>query len=481
MNTQFETMKLSKEMMQALGILNYHKPTEVQQQVIPLILEGKNVIGKSQTGSGKTAAFGIPICEMVEWDENQMQALILEPTRELTVQVKQEIFHIGRTKRLKVADLFGGFPIDKQIQTLKQKNHIGVGTPGRILDHIERGSLNLSKLKILVIDEADLMLDMGFLEDVERILESVDEAVQILLFSATIGDPLDAFISRYLHKPERVWIESETESLSIIEQKLYEVNDAEDKYELFLQVLKQENPESAIIFCGTREMVNVLCRMLSRDQIQTGMIHGEIDQQDRIKTIENFRRKKFRFLICTDIAARGIDFEKLSHVFHYDFPTGRETYVHRTGRTGRKGNQGIAICFVTNADQKMRLMTEEFIGYQIPVFTIGETTDEMEKAFYRRQKEKPGFVEAKGAGYKDVILRLSISGGKKSKMRAQDIVGTICSIDGIDVLDIGMIDVRDSLTYVEIGNGKGNLVLDALQEKTIKGKLRKVQATKNMY
>jgi ATP-dependent RNA helicase DeaD len=474
-------MKLSKEMKQALQILNYLKPTEVQQQVIPLILDGKNVIGKSQTGSGKTAAFGIPICEMVVWEENQMQALVLEPTRELTVQVKQELFHIGRTKRLKVADLFGGFPIDKQIQTLKQKNHIGVGTPGRILDHIERGSLNLSKLKILVIDEADLMLDMGFLEDVERILESVDENVQILLFSATIGDQLDVFIKQYLRKPERVWVESETESLSIIEQKLYEVNDAEDKYELFLQVLKQENPESAIIFCGTREMVNVLCRMLSRDQIQTGMIHGEIDQQDRIKTIENFRRKKFRFLICTDIAARGIDFEKLSHVFHYDFPTGKETYVHRTGRTGRKGNQGIAICFVTEADQKMRLMTEEFIGYQIPVFTLGETTDEMEKAFYRRQKEKPAFVEAKGAGYKDVILRLSISGGKKSKMRAQDIVGTICSIDGIDVLDIGMIDVRDSLTYVEIGNGKGNLVLDALQEKTIKGKLRKVQATKNMY
>jgi ATP-dependent RNA helicase DeaD len=203
LNTQFETMKLSKEMMQALGILNYHKPTEVQQLVIPIILEGRNVIGKSQTGSGKTAAFGIPICEMVEWDENQMQALVLEPTRELTVQVKQELFHIGRTKRLKVADLFGGFPIDKQMQTLKQKNHIGVGTPGRILDHIERGSLNLSKLKILVIDEADLMLDMGFLEDVERILESVDEGVQILLFSATIGVQLDSFIKRYLQKPER--------------------------------------------------------------------------------------------------------------------------------------------------------------------------------------------------------------------------------------------------------------------------------------
>ena len=481
MSIRYENMNLSQEMKQALKILHYEKPTEIQELMLPSIMEGLDLIGKSHTGSGKTAAFGIPICEKVRWEENLMQALILEPTRELTVQVKEELFHLGRTKRLKVADLFGGFPIDKQIQTLKQKNHIGVGTPGRILDHLERGSLDLSKLNILVIDEADLMLDMGFLEDVEKIVRSLKQKVQILLFSATIGEQLDTFISYYMKDAKKIQVETEQESLAIIEQRLYQISESDEKYDLFLKVLIKENPDSAMIFCGTREMVNVLCRMLARDQIQAGILHGEIDQQDRIKTIEQFRRKKFRFLICTDIAARGIDFERLSHVFHYDFPTGRETYVHRTGRTGRKGNVGTSISFVTNEEQRMLQMTEQFLGYQIPVALLVEPTEYEEKAFYKKQKEKPEYVEPKGAGYQNVILRLSISGGKKSKMRAQDIVGAICSIEGIQVMDIGMIDVRDSLTYVEIGNGKGKTVLEALQNKTIKGKLRKVQVTKNMY
>lgn len=500
MTNQFESYQLSEEIIDALTILGYTKPTKIQEEVIPFALQGRDIVGKSQTGSGKTAAFAIPLCEEAIWEENTPTVLVLEPTRELTVQTKQEIFHIGRKKRLKVPDVFGGFPIDKQIQTLKQKSHIVVGTPGRVMDHIRRGTLQLSNIKSVVIDEADLMLDMGFADDVKQILDEIKTNPRVMLFSATIGEELGDMIEKYLKEPVMVEIEVSQGEKGNIKEEVYEVSGVnsamqssnsygsnlsnelleqnKDKYQLFLRLLARENPDSCMIFCGTKEMVNVLCRKLRKDGVKCGMIHGDIDQQDRIRTVEGFREGRFRYLIATDVVARGIDFDNLTHVFNYDFPTGRETYVHRIGRTGRNGKTGTAISIVSDSDQKMKKMVETYVGYELPMATYVPVGKEEEQAFWKRQSEKVVLKKKKGAEFNKTITKLSISGGKKSKMRAVDIVGTICSIPNMVAEDIGVIDVRDSLTYVEILNGKGKTVLDALQEKTIKGKVRKVRITR---
>lgn len=477
---KFTQYALSEEILDALEILGYKEPTQIQTEVIPLILRGESLTAKSQTGSGKTAAFAIPLCEGVDWEENMPQALVLEPTRELTVQVKQEIFQIGRKKRLKVPDVFGGFPIDKQIQTLKQKSHIVVGTPGRVADHIRRGSLKLENIRYLVIDEADLMLDMGFAQDVTWIIEQLPADRQMMLFSATLNPKVTELIETHMGQAVDITVESEHETVETVEQRCYRVL-SQEKYEVFLTLLMKENPESCMVFCGTREMVDVLGRRMKKDGLRCGMLHGEIDQQTRLRTIEGFKENRFRFLIATDVAARGVDVQNLSHVFNYDFPTGCETYVHRLGRTGRCGQDGIAISLVSETDEVMAGRVEAYIGCRLPFeeLPVKSQVEEMfGAAFWKRQKERPVLKAGKGAGFKKTITRLSIGGGKKSKMRTADIVGTICSIEGIEATDIGVIDIRDSLTYVEILNGKGKLVLDELQEKTIKGKVRKVRITR---
>ncbi|RGY97950.1 DEAD/DEAH box helicase [Clostridium sp. AM58-1XD] len=474
---QFYKYSLSEEIVGALTLLGYTEPTKIQEEVIPAALEGKDIVAKSQTGTGKTAAFAIPICEKVRWEENLPQALVLEPTRELAVQVRDEIFYIGRKKRLKVPAVFGGFPIDKQIQTLRQKSHIVVGTPGRVMDHIRRDSLKLNQVEYLIIDEADLMLDMGFLEDVKQIISLLPSEKQVLLFSATLDKTIKDLVEEYMTDAVSFIHESETETAPEIRHAVYEV-DADDKYDVFVDVLMQENPDSCMIFCGTREMVNVLYQKLKRDHILCGMIHGEMEQRDRLRTIDQFRTGQIRCLIATDVASRGVDFENMTHVINYDFPTGRETYVHRAGRTGRNGKSGRAISFVCPSDQNMRHQVEAYIGMNLPVERCPDKSELDTRAFWEHQKRKVKPKARKGAALNSAITRLSVGGGRKSKMRAVDIVGTICSIDTIKAEDIGIIDVRDSLTYVEILNGKGHVVLEALQDKPIKGKVRKVRITR---
>lgn len=466
---------LSQEIVRALELLGYHEPTEIQQEVIPAVLEGKNVVARSRTGTGKTAAFGIPLCEKIVWEENLPQALVLEPSRELAVQVSNELFHIGRGKRLKVPAVFGGFPIDKQIRTIKQKSHIVVGTPGRVMDLIQRDCLKLTGIRYLVIDEADLMLDMGFLDEVKQIMALLPKGGTVLLFSATLDEKVRLLVEEYMADAVMIAPEADTEEEEpAISQAVYRT-DQEEKYDLLKRVLILENPESCMIFCGTREMVNVLLQKLKRDRIFCGMIHGEMEQRERLKTVDAFRRGGFRYLIATDVAARGIDFDKIDLVVNYDFPGGRETYVHRIGRTGRNGEKGRAISLLCENEERMLHMVEAYMGRELPVTSCPEPDEKMTKAFWARQRERLAPKAQKGAALNVGITRLSIGGGRKSKMRAVDIVGTICNIDGIEAEDIGIIDIRESLTYVEILNGKGQEVLEKLQEKAIKGRLRKVR------
>lgn len=473
----FSDYNLSEDILKALEVLGYKTPTDIQQSVIPIMLQGKNVLAKAPTGSGKTAAFAIPVCENIEWEENLPQVLILEPTRELSEQVRDEVFYIGRLKRLKVAAVYGGFPIDKQIQTLRQKSHIIVGTPGRVMDHIRRGSLKLEKVRKVVIDEADLMLDMGFADEVKEILAEIPKDAGMSLFSATLKPEVCQLIEGF--GEDAVVVTSDAQAQEpVIQQKFYETT-GEDKYDTFVKALKLENPESAIIFCGTREMVNVLFQKLRRHRIFCGMLHGEIEQKERIKTVNAFRRGGFRFLIATDVAARGIDFEDITHVFNYDFPTGRETYVHRIGRTGRNGKKGTAVSLVSEDDRRMLKQTLEYIGAEFCAEEIPQIDEETEKLFWKNQRTKAAEKVQKSKGFDKDIMRLSIGGGRKSKIRTGDIVATICSIEGVEVTDIGIIDIRDSLCYVEILNKKGSLVIEQLGQKTLKGKVRKVRQVRH--
>lgn len=473
---RFQEYALSEEILTVLSMLGYQQPTDIQAAVIPVMLDGRHVTAKAPTGSGKTAAFAIPICEMVSWDEKAPQALILEPTRELAVQVSDEVFHIGRKKRLKVPAVFGGFPIDKQIQTLRQRAHIVVGTPGRVIDLIRRESLSLDKIDYLVIDEADLMLDMGFVDEIKAILTLLPAHCKISLFSATLKPEIRAIVDTYVNDSVLIMQDSE-EVTGRITQKLYQTGE-DRKYEDFISVLIDENPVCCIIFCGTREMTGVLFQKLRRNRIFCGMIHGEMEQRDRLKTIESFRRGGFRYLIATDVAARGIDFEDLTHVINYDFPTGRETYVHRIGRVGRNGKAGTAISLLCEDERRMLSQVEAYMETELPVSPAPprETLDE--KAFWKSQRIRAELKPRKGESLNRGIMRLSIGGGRKSKIRAVDIVGTVCSIDGLTAADIGIIDVRESLTYVEILNGKGDQVLESLQTKTLKGKIRKIRKTR---
>lgn len=474
MTNEFQDFGLSIEILEALNGLGYKKPTNIQQEVIPPMLAGKNIVAKAPTGSGKTAAFAIPICQNVRWEENAPQALVLEPARELAVQVSQEMFHTGRKKRLKVPAVFGGFPIDKQIRTLKQKSHIVAGTPGRVMDHIRRETLKLSNVQWLVIDEADLMLDMGFIDEVKQILSLVPADCRISLFSATLKPEIRELADEFISEVVLVMQEAKEEQAPAITEKIY-FTGQESKYDTFLDVLMDENPQSCMIFCGTREMTNVLFQKLRRKQIFCGMLHGDMEQRERLKTVDAFRRGGFRFLIATDVAARGIDFEEISHVVNYDFPTGKETYVHRIGRTGRNGNSGTAVSLVTENDQRMLKQVETYLGRELPVTEPPVIGDEKERAFWKFQRIKAERKPEKGEALNEGITRLSIGGGRKSKMQAGDIVGTICSIEGLEASDIGIVDIRDSISYVEILNRKGNQVLDYLQTKPMKGKVRKVR------
>lgn len=475
-DNQFGKYKLDKSICEALTMLKYTEPTPIQDKVIPLILEGRDVVGKSQTGSGKTAAFAIPICDQVDWLENLPQALILEPTRELAVQVQEEIFCIGRKKRIKVPAVFGGFPIDKQIQTLRQKSHIVVGTPGRVLDHLQRESLCGRQVKYLVIDEADLMLNMGFLEDVELIMEYLPKDRVTLLFSATTGDHVRELIDRHMKAPAMIEIESETETVEETIQEGYMVEN-EEKAEALIDILAQEDPGYCVIFCGTREMVHVLYRQMKKAGIRCGMLHGMLDQRERLKTIDDFRDGRFLFLISTDVAARGIDFDNITHVINYDFPMGNENYVHRIGRTGRNGKSGKAINFIQETEKRMLRSIEEYTGASITIRErpAGSELEEKKRMLLKKQKERLLTKERKGAVFNKEISRIQIGGGRRSKIRACDIVATICGIDGLEAEDIGIIDIRDSLTYVEILNGKGKDVLRVLPSMTLKGKVRKVR------
>ncbi|MED2183327.1 ATP-dependent RNA helicase DbpA [Bacillus wiedmannii] len=471
----FSNYALSKEVRRALTGLGYEHPTEVQGEVIPVALQKKDLVVKSQTGSGKTASFGIPLCEMVEWEENKPQALVLTPTRELAVQVKEDITNIGRFKRIKAAAIYGKSPFARQKLELKQKTHIVVGTPGRVLDHIEKGTLSLERLKYLVIDEADEMLNMGFIDQVEAIIDELPTKRMTMLFSATLPEDVEKLSRTYMNVPTHIEIKAAGITTDKIEHTLFEVRE-EEKLSLLKDVTMIENPDSCIIFCRTQENVDHVYRQLKRVNYPCDKIHGGMVQEDRFEVMDDFRKGKFRYLVATDVAARGIDIDNITHVINYDIPLEKESYVHRTGRTGRAGNNGKAITFITPYENRFLEEIEEYIGFEIPK-ELAPSKEEVIKGkavFEEKIYAKPIIKKDKNADLNKGIMKLYFNGGKKKKIRAVDFVGTIAKIQGVSADDIGIITIQDNVSYVEILNGKGPLVLKVMRNTTIKGKQLKV-------
>lgn len=466
---------LHKEIVRALASLKYERPTEVQEKVIPVALQEKDLVVKSQTGSGKTASFGIPLCEMVEWKENKPQALILTPTRELAAQVKEDIINIGRFKRIKATAVYGKSPFARQKLELKQKTHVVVGTPGRVLDHIEKGTLALECLKYLVIDEADEMLNMGFIDQVEAIIEELPTERMTMLFSATWPEDVEKLSHTYMKNPVNIEIQATGITTDKIEHALLEVRE-EDKLSVLQDITTTENPDSCIIFCRTQEQVDNVFRGLNRLNYPCDKLHGGMVQEDRFDVMNEFKRGEFRYLVATDVAARGIDIDNITHVINYDIPLEKESYVHRTGRTGRAGKSGKAITFVTPYEKKFLAEIEEYIGFEIPQMDVPSKEDVAKgrAAFEEKLNARPTIKEDKSAELNKEIMKLYFNGGKKKKIRAVDFVGTIAKIPGITVEDIGIITIQDNVSYVDILNGKGPLVLKVMKNTTIKGKQLKV-------
>lgn len=349
-NKTFADLGLSAEVLQAVGKLGYEQPSPIQADAIPLIMSGENMIGQSQTGSGKTAAFAIPAIERVDLTEKSTQILILCPTRELAVQVSEECFKLASFKKgVKSVPVYGGQSYDRQIRALKEGTQIVIGTPGRLLDHLDRGTLKLDRIKMVVLDEADEMLDMGFRDDIKSILDAIKGPRQLVCFSATMAKPILNLIGTYAPNLKTVKIAHKAMTVPTVEQLSYEVR-GRGKTEILTRLIDFYEIKLGIVFCNTKQMVDDLADELTARGYSADRIHGGMTQGQRDVVMNKFRTSRIEFLVATDVAARGIDVNDIEAVFNYDLPWDEEDYVHRIGRTGRAGRSGRAISLVAGRE-----------------------------------------------------------------------------------------------------------------------------------
>ena len=344
---KFSELNLSPLLVTSLKELGFEEPTPIQQQAVPVALEGKDLIGQAQTGTGKTAAFGLPMLNKLNIQTQSVQGLVIAPTRELAIQVQEELFRLGKEQRARVYVVYGGAPIGNQINRLKRNApQIVVGTPGRILDLIRRKALKLDELQTLVLDEADEMLNMGFIDDIRAIIETTPETRQTLLFSATMPKEIRHLADQFLKNPAHIKIETKQITADLIEQFFIKCRD-DEKFDVLTRLLDVQSPKQAIVFCRTKKRVDEVGRGLSLRGFNAELIHGDITQQKRTTVINQFRNGEIELLVATDVAARGLDISGVTHVYNYDITQDPESYVHRIGRTGRAGNEGASITFVT--------------------------------------------------------------------------------------------------------------------------------------
>lgn len=343
---KFEELGLAPELLQAVKRVGFEETTPIQAGTIPLALEGKDVIGQAQTGTGKTAAFGLPMLNKIDFKKKAIQGLIIAPTRELAIQTQEELYRLGRDKKVKVQVVYGGADIGRQIRGLKENPQIVVGTPGRLLDHINRRTLKLAEVETLVLDEADEMLNMGFLEDIEQIIEQTPANRQTLLFSATMPDAIKRIGVKFMKNPEHVQIKAKEMTASLIDQYYIRCKEYE-KFDTMTRLLDVQSPDLTIVFGRTKRRVDELAKGLEMRGFKAEGIHGDLSQQKRMSVLRAFKGGKLDILVATDVAARGLDISGVTHVYNFDIPQDPESYVHRIGRTGRAGKDGMSVTFVT--------------------------------------------------------------------------------------------------------------------------------------
>ena len=519
---RFEDMNISNEICRAVLDMGFEEATPIQSQAIPVILEGKDIIGQSQTGTGKTAAFGIPLLERINPEDRRLQALILCPTRELAIQVSEEFRKLLKYKdNIRVLPIYGGQPIDRQIAALRKGTQVVIGTPGRVMDHMRRRTIKAETVQMMVLDEADEMLDMGFREDIETILVKIPEEHQTLLFSATLSPEILDITKRFQKNPEFIKIVRKELTVPNIEQYYFDVKE-KTKLDALCRIIDVYDPKLAMVFCNTKKRVDDLVEMLQGRGYFAEGLHGDLKQAQRDKVMQKFRNGTIEILVATDVAARGIDVDDIDVVFNYDVPQDEEYYVHRIGRTGRAGKAGKAFTFCVGKEiyklrdimrytktkiqqQKLptlsdveemktniylekikgiieeghltkyihlvdRLMEEDYTSIDIAAALLKDHLSDVNADDIDALDDiNLGGTELYG-GEGEKMVRLFINAGKKSKIRAKDIVGAIANEAGIPGKTLGEIAIFDEYTFVDVPNEFVRDILHGMKHAKIKGK-----------
>ncbi len=438
MSDNFRYFNLRKPILKAIEDMGFEVPTPVQEEAIPLLLEGEEVMAQAQTGTGKTAAFGISILQLIEPSDEPL-ALVVVPTRELARQVSEEINELASHLDIHSIAIYGGASIGPQIEALKEGREIVVGTPGRLIDHLNRKTLSLNKLRFVVLDEADRMLDMGFIDDIEKILSRVPRKVNMSLFSATIPPEVRRLGKKYMENPKTIIISEEELVLPSTEQAYINVG-RRNKIWALCRIIDNERPK-AIVFCSTKRMVDILTKRLKSYGYPAEALHGDFSQNRRESVLDRFKKGDIKLLIASDVAARGLDIQDVTHVINYDIPDDPEMYVHRIGRTGRAGNSGNAITFVSSDEQHLLKDIKEFSKAKIEEVRVPETKkkDKVKKVLDFEEKS-------------DIfgMVTFSIDIGEEDGMRINDIADFIMKKGGLPQIAVGDIEVSRTISKVEI-------------------------------
>jgi ATP-dependent RNA helicase DbpA len=454
--TAFSSLHLKIHMLKNLASLGYTGMTPIQAHSLPLILAGKDVIAKAKTGSGKTAAFGIGLLSRLEVTSSRVQALVLCPTRELADQVGKELRRLARfTDNIKVLTLCGGVPFGPQLGSLEHGAHIVVGTPGRLLDHLRRGTLDLTCLQTLVLDEADRMLDMGFQDEISALIAATPKQRQTLLFSATYPEAIAAMSAAIQHQPVEVSVD-EVHDESAIEQVLFEVP-KEERTEALARILAHYRPESTLVFCNTKVECQEVAAALVKRGFSALAIHGDLEQRERDQVLVRFANKSVSVLVATDVAARGLDIKELAAVINFELSRDPEIHIHRIGRTGRAGETGLGLSLVTPQESRRVQAIETALGNPI-------TRGKLET-----------LTTAAGGPLAPPMVTLCIDGGRKSKLRPGDILGALTGAGGIAASEVGRIDLFDFHACVAIVRSTADQALSCLSGNKIKGRFFKVR------
>jgi ATP-dependent RNA helicase DbpA len=465
MSSDFASLPLSPALLAVVKELGFEQLTPIQAQSIPGLLEGKDLIGQSKTGSGKTAAFALPLLQRLDLSRRELQGLVLCPTRELSAQVARELRKLGRNlSGLSVVTLAGGQEVREQARALEQGVHLAVGTPGRLIDHLQRRNLKVHRVATVVLDEADRMLDMGFGEDVGKVLKAMPPTRQTVFFSATFPATIRELSAKYQREPLRVTVVDESDALPRTKELVVHVA-TEQKLDALRWILKQYPHDSALVFANLKLSVAEIARALGAGRGSVASLHGDLEQYDRDREMAKFRNGSTRVLVATDVAARGIDLQKLDLVVNYDLPTQPEIYVHRIGRTGRAGEVGLAVSLCARAEQPRLEAIELYTGSAlIPV---------------ERARAAPAPAAAQSPSIDAKMDTLRLAGGRKDKLRPGDILGALTGeAGGLAGTDVGKIEIHDRFSYVAVAKSVSQRALSSLGQGKIKGKRFKAELVK---